>query len=147
MKKKSLIALVLVFSLILGLALTACGRSSGGSGGTKTLESVVASDSELREGIEEAAARENGLEIKIEGNELIYVYDLLAIEGADASSLKSDTVRASLEAGLDEQKSVFGGISKTLEDETKISGIKVTVTYTVGGDVIVSKTYTAADAD
>lgn len=147
MKKKSLIALVLVFSLILGLALTACGRSSGGSGGTKTLESVVASDSELREGIEEAAARENGLEIKIEGNELIYVYDLLAIEGADASSLKSDTVKAALEAGLDEQKSVFGGISKTLEDETKISGIKVTVTYTVGGDVIVSKTYTAADAD
>lgn len=147
MKKKSLLALVLVFSLILGLALTACGRSSGGSGGTKTLESVVASDSDLREGIEEAAAKEKGLEIKIEGNELIYVYDLLAIEGADEKDLKNDAVKAALEAGLDEQKSVFGGISKTLEDETKISGIKVTVTYTVAGEVIVSKTYTAADAD
>lgn len=102
MKKKSLLALVLVFSLILGLALTACGRSSGGSGGTKTLESVVASDSDLREGIEEAAAKEKGLEIKIEGNELIYVYDLLAIEGADEKDLKNDAVKAALEAGLDE---------------------------------------------
>lgn len=149
MKKKSLIALVLVFSLILGLALTACGKSSGGSGsgGKKTLETVVANDSELREGIEEAAAKEAGLEIKVEGNDLIYIYDLLAIAGTDEATLKSDLMKTTLSAALDEQKSVFGDICKTLESESGISGIQVIVTYTVGGDVVVSQTFTTADAN
>ena len=52
----------------------------------------------------------------------------------------------SLQKALDNAGPTFGGIAKTLEDATKISGIKVIVNYTYNGETMATQTFDSSAA-
>ena len=145
MKKTNYIALILIVCFAFCFALTACGKKPSG-GSTKTLESVATKDSSMLEEIKRNMEANEGLTIEIKGNDLIYTYDM-AVLGSDPDTLRSDAMKAALDAELDKQKAVFGNICKTIEDELGINGIQTIVNYTAGDELLTSKTFTSADAE
>ena len=78
------------------------------------------------------------MEVKAEGNKLIYSYkysDQINEENLSA-------VKENLESGLEIQASVFDGILKTLKDEMKISDPSISVRYlNADGSEILTKEY------
>ena len=87
-----------------------------------------------------------GLTIEIKGNDLIYTYDMTVLS-SDSEALKSDAMKTALADAIDAQKAVFGDICKSVEDETGITGIQTIVNYTAGEELLVSRTFTSADAE
>ncbi len=139
MKKKSIIVLFVVL-LVACLAMTACG-GNGGSDTPKeepTLESWIAEHPEEMDEVEV----QDGMEVSFDKNNLIYTYDISVIEGVTEENAKSETMIESLTEGLENESDTFMGIIDSLESETEITGITVTVIYTFKGDVLVEKTYT-----
>ncbi len=145
MKKTNYIALILIVCFAFCFALTACGKKPSG-GDTKTLESFVAKNSSMMKEFEKIMEANEGLTIEFKGNDLIYTYDMTVL-GSDTETLKSDIMKESLGKALDEQKAVFGDICKTVEEETGIQGIQTIVNYTAGEELLISKTFTSADAE
>ncbi len=138
MKKKSIIVLFVVL-LVACLAMTACG-GNGGSDTPKeepTLESWMAEHPEEMDEVEV----EEGMEVSFDKNNLIYTYDLSVLD-VDEETAKSETMIEALTEGLENESDTFLGIIDSLESETEITGITVTVIYTFKGDVLVEKTYT-----
>ena len=60
---------------------------------------------------------------------------------------KSDSIISALDQALGAAGDTFGGICKSIEESTEITGITTTVNYTWEDEVLVSKTFTSADAD
>ena len=145
MKKTNYIALILIVCFAFCVALTACGKKPSG-GDTKTLESFVAKNSSMMKEFEKIMDANEGLTIEFKGNDIIYSYDMTVL-GSDPETLKTDAVKDSLGAAIDEQKATFGDICKTVEDETGIQGIQTVVNYTAGEELLVSRTFTSADAE
>ncbi len=145
MKKTNYIALILIVCFAFCFALTACGKKPSGTG-TKTLESVAAKDSSIQESMKKEMEANEGLTIEIKGNDLIYTYDMTVLS-SDSEALKSDAMKTALADAIDAQKAVFGDICKTVEDETGIQGIQTVVNYTAGEELLVSRTFTSADAE
>lgn len=152
MKKNNYIALILIICLAFCFALAGCGKKPSGSDSnapaadTKTLESVATKDSKIQEELKKNMDANEGLVIEIKGNDLIYTYDMTVLS-SDPETLKSDAVKNALADAIEEQKSVFGDICKTLEDETGIQGIQTVVNYTAGEEVLLSRIFTSADAE
>ena len=158
MRMTKLAVLLLSLMLIMTMMLAACGNSGSSSGSeegtvteetteeTNTLESYLKTNEEMKKSIENAAADTDGMEIKVEGNSIIYSYKIEAVEGYDESA-DMEEVKKSLDEGLAEDKaaSTFGNICKSVEDATEISGISVVVEYLAGGEVISTRTFTSAD--
>ena len=158
MRRTKLAVLLLSLMLIMTMMLAACGSSGSSSGSeegtvteetteeTNTLESYLKTNEEMKKSIENAAADTDGMEIKVEGNSIIYSYKIEAVEGYDESA-DMEEVKKSLDEGLAEDKaaSTFGNICKSVEDATEISGISVVVEYLAGGEVISTRTFTSAD--
>ena len=145
MKKTNYIALILIICMAFCFALTACDKKPSG-GDTKTLESFVAKNSSMMKEFEKIMDANEGLTIEFKGNDIIYSYDMTVL-GSDPETLKTDAVKDSLGAAIDEQKATFGDICKTVEDETGIQGIQTVVNYTAGEELLVSRTFTSADAE
>ena len=152
MKKKSIFVLLLVLALTASVFMTACSKvskSKGGSGGEtaepETLEQYAVSNPEVQKSIDEAMS-ESEVEVEIRGNDVIYTYELSKMEGYTEDVAKDPDVVENLQKALDNAGPTFGGIAKTLEDATGISGIRVIVKYTFGGEELATQTFDASDA-
>ena len=139
MKKRTLL-LVMVFTLITAMLVTACGGKEA-----MTLEKYAKDNPEVQESIDSAMADSNVL-VEIKGNEIIYTFDLSNMDGYTEELVKDESVVSALESALEAAGGSFGGIAKSIEESTGIQGISTTVNYTWGDDVIVTRTFTAADA-
>ena len=144
MKKRILLVLL---AMLVGMAMvmTACGGGGASEEEPMTLEKYAADDAEIQESIDSAMADSNVL-VEIKENAVIYTFDLAAMEGYTEEIAKSDEIKAALESALDSAGATFGGIAKSIEEATQIEGISTVVNYTWGDEVLVTKTFTSADA-
>ena len=129
---------MLILAVFSTMVLTACG-------GSKSLEQYVADNPEMQKSIDSAKEGSN-VEIKIEGNEITYIFDLSKMDGYSEDIVKDEEVISSLETSLISSAPTFGGISKQLEEQTKVKGITTTVNYTWEDEVLITKSFTSADA-
>ena len=129
---------MLILAVFSTMILTACG-------GSKSLEQYVADNPEMQKSIDSAKEGSN-VEIKIEGNEITYIFDLSKMDGYSEDIVKDEEVISSLETSLISSGPTFGGISKQLEEQTKVKGITTTVNYTWEDEVLITKSFTSADA-
>ena len=97
----------------------------------------------LNEGLSEGTDYLSG---QIEGNEITYIFDLSKMDGYSEDIVKDEEVISSLETSLISSAPTFGGISKQLEEQTKVKGITTTVNYTWEDEVLITKSFTSADA-
>ena len=145
MKKKVLLVLL---AMLVGMTMimTACG---GGGGAAEeepmTLEKYVQGDASVEEAIDSAMNDSNVL-VEIKENSIIYTFDLSSMEGYTEELAKSEEIQAALQSALDSAGGTFGGIAKSIEEASGIAGISTVVNYTWGDEVVVTKTFTSADA-
>jgi len=139
MKKRTLIVF-LVMAVISALCFTACGGKE-----TMTLEKYVKDNPDIQESIDSAMTDSNVL-VEITGNDISYTFDLSKMDGYTEELAKSDAIVKALDEALGAAGGTFGGIAKSIEEQTKISGITTTVTYTWGDEQLVTKTFSSADA-
>ena len=132
MKKRSLKAIVCAAILVLGLAVTACGKA--------TLEDYVNSDefqTELSDMKTQFEGQGMTIDIQASENTLTYLY---TIEGAEAD----DETKATAESLLDALDTSMKDVAAQLEEETKIDDITVVVKWLAeNGDELASREYTA----
>lgn len=141
MKKRTFIVLM-IMALIASLCFTACGKKGGKA---ETLESYCKDNPEVQSQIDQAMADSN-VKVEIKDNEIIYTFDLSTMEGFTEEAAKSDAVKSALENALTQAGGTFGNISKNIEESTEITGVTTTVNYTWGDEVLVTKSFTSADA-
>ena len=144
--KKKLFVLLLAMLVGMTMIMTAC----SGGGGTSadepmTLEKYVAGDPEVEQSIEQAMTDSNVL-VEIKENAIVYTFDLSTMEGYTEELAKSAEIQAALQSALDSAGATFGGIAKSIEEASQIEGITCVVNYTWGDEVVVTKTFTSADA-
>ncbi len=140
MKKRTLIALIMM-TVITVLCFTACGKKEA-----MTLEKYCKDKPEVQESISKAMSDSNVL-VEIKGNDIIYTSDLASMEGYTEEIAKNDAVKKALGDALTAAGATFGNISKNIEESSKIEGINTIVNYTWGEEVLVTKTFTSADAE
>lgn len=138
MKKRSLIALLLCFVMMLSVFLTACGSP-------KTIEEYIDKNKDAAEEVQNAADTA-GLAVDFSGNDVIYTYDISTIDGVTEEVGKSDMMIEQLGAALDSQGNTFVGLCKQLEEESKIEGVQIIINYTFGEEVLVTKTFNSSGA-
>lgn len=143
MKKFILVLLAMLVGMT--MIMTACGSTGGSADEPMTLEKYVQGDAEVQQSIDNAMADSNVL-VEIKENAIIYTFDLATMEGYTEEIAHADAVKDTLQSALDSAGGTFGGIAKSIEDSTGIAGITCVVNYTWGDEVIVTKTYTSADA-
>jgi len=141
MKKKAITALLLIMTLCMSLALSACGNKKAEP---QTLEEYAANNEEIQNSIV-SAMKDSQVAVSIKGNDILYSYDLSNAEGYTEEIVKDEKVVESLQASLEKGAPTFVGIIKTIEEETGMTGIRVIVTYNFGDEEIASRTYTEND--
>ena len=146
MKKKVLLVLL---AMLVGMTMfmTACGGGGGGSTPEEpmTLEKYVKDDAEVQQAID-SAMNDSSVLVEIKENAIIYTFDLAAMDGYTEELAKSEEIQSALQSALDSAGGTFGGIAKSIEDASGIAGITTVVNYTWGDEVVVTKTFTSADA-
>lgn len=130
---KKLFAILLCFIMI--FSLFACGAK------VKTVEDYL-KDKDVQSQMDtlKETMKNSGIdmEVKAEGNKLIYSYKYS--DQIDEENLSA--VKENLESGLEIQASVFDGILKTLKDEMKINDPSISVRYlNADGSEILTKEY------
>ena len=130
---KKLFAILLCFIMI--FSLFACGAK------VKTVEDYL-KDKDVQSQMDtlKETKKNSGIdmEVKAEGNKLIYSYKYS--DQIDEENLSA--VKENLESGLEIQASVFDGILKTLKDEMKINDPSISVRYlNADGSEILTKEY------
>ena len=144
MKKKILFVLL---AMLVGMTMlmTACGGGSGAEEEPMTLEKYVQGDAEVQQSIDQAMADSNVL-VEIKENSIIYSFDLATMDGYTEELVHTAEIKDALQSALDSAGSTFGGIAKSIEDASGIAGITTVVNYNWGDELIVTKTFTSADA-
>lgn len=145
MKKK---VLLILLAMLVGMTMimTACGGSGGAAEEEPmTLEKYVQGDAQVEQSIESAMNDSNVL-VEIKENSIIYTFDLSTMDGYTEEIAKTEEVKAALQSALDSAGATFGGIAKSIEDASGLTGITTVVNYTWGDELVVTKTYTSADA-
>ena len=151
MKNKKIHAVMLLLILGFALLVTACGKSGGsessgaGTAKSNTLEQYAKENKEVQESIDKATS-DSDVEVSIKGNEVTYSYELSKMDDFTEDIANDSSVIDAMQSTLDSAGPTFGGIAKTLEDATGISGIKVTVRYTYKDEEIAAKTFDSSDA-
>lgn len=140
MKKRTLIVLM-IMAVITALCFTACGSKE-----TMTLEKYVQDNPDVQESIDSAMSDSN-VAVVIKENDISYNFDLSKMDGYTEELAKSDAIISALDDALTAAGGTFGGICKSLEESTEISGITTTVNYSWEDEVLVTKTFTSADAE
>ena len=138
MKKRTLVVL-LIMAVITALCFSGCSKEP------MTLEKYVQDNPDVQESIDSAMNDSNVL-VEIKENDISYTFDLSKMEGYTEDLAKSDEIISALEQALGAAGTTFGGICKSLEESTEITGITTTVNYTWEDEVLVTKTFTSADA-
>lgn len=139
MKKRTLIVFM-IMTLLTVLCFAGCSKEP------MTLEKYAKDNPEIQESIDSAMSDSNVL-VEIKENDISYTFDLSKMEGYTEELAKSDSIISALDEALGAAGGTFGGICKSIEDETEISGISTTVNYTWEDEVLVTKSFTSADAD
>ena len=144
MKKKVLLVLL---AMLVGMTMimTACGGGSSAPEEPMTLEKYVKDDAEVQQAIDNAM-NDSSVLVEIKENDIIYTFDLATMEGYTEELAKSNEIKAALQSALDSAGGTFGGIAKSIETASGIAGISTVVNYTWGDELIVTKTFTSADA-
>ena len=147
MKKRTFIVLM-IMAVVAAMCFTACGKKA-----PTTLESYVNDHPEVKEEIDEKLGTDElkGVTIDFSGNEMTYTYDISGMDNITEELAKSDTLKESLDAGLDQQSSTFVQLASTLKNSVKEDGVeletvKVTVVYTYEDYQITSRTFEADDS-
>ena len=140
MKKRTLIVF-LILAVITAFCFTACGSKE-----TMTLEKYVQDNPDVQESIDSAMTDSN-VAVVIKENDISYNFDLSKMDGYTEELAKSDAIISALDDALAAAGGTFGGICKSLEESTEISGITTTVNYSWEDEVLVTKTFTSADAE
>ncbi len=132
-------------AVLAAMCFTACGKKA-----PETLESYIDSHPEVKEEIDDKLGTDElkGVSIEFSGNEMTYTYDISNMENITEEIAKSDTLKESLNAGLDQQASTFTQLANTLKESVKEDGVeletvKVTVVYTFKDEQITSRTFEA----
>ena len=131
----------MIMAVITALCFTACGSKE-----TMTLEKYVQDNPDVQESIDSAMADSN-VAVVIKENDISYNFDLSKMDGYTEELAKSDAIISALDDALAAAGGTFGGICKSLEESTEISGITTTVNYSWEDEVLVTKTFTSADAE
>ena len=140
MKKRLSFILLMVLAIAIVMCFNACGKDE-----PMTLEKYVQDNSDVEESIDNAMAESNVL-VEIKENTIIYTFDLSKMEDYTEELAKNDAIKEALTKALDAAGATFGGIAKSIEESTEIQGISTVVNYTWGDEVLVTKTFTSADA-
>jgi hypothetical protein len=147
--KKRTFTLLMIMAVIAAMCFTACGKSS-----KATLESYVNDHPDMRTEIDEQLGSEDtaGVTVDFKGNEMIYSMDISGMDNMTEELAKSDSVKESLEAGLEQQSDAFeataASVLQSIRDEgEQIETVKVTVNYTYGDEVIATASFDADDDD
>ncbi len=123
MKRQKLTALLLIaIFAVTALVMTGCGPEA-----PTTLEEYIAQDEEMKAEIEQAAAN-NELEITVKENNLEYKFSYKEELKDEEVELMNKTLTEAIEA----QKDTFTNLVTSLEEETGLTGISVTLIYTDG---------------
>ena len=140
MKNGRLLKTLLAAAMIVMMLLTACGSKT-----ESTLESVAGDDPEIQTEIENSIDSDlkEGLSVEIQGNDIVYNYDLTAIEDFTDEDAKDESVKAALEAGMEEHAEEFKKVATDMTANTKVEGIRVIVNYNYGDEVIATSTFEA----
>ena len=146
MKKKSVFALLLAALLITSVSVSACSKKSEAPKKPKTLEEYAVNNPDVQKSIKEATSQSD-VEVDIKGNDVIYTFELSKMDEYTEEVAHDEAVVESLQKVLDGSGGIFGGVARTLEETTGISGIKVIVYYTYEGETIVTQTFDASDAE
>ena len=136
MKKKSLLTIITIFTLILSMSLSACAKKPD------TLEGFVKTNPDVQEQINSAAVDEN-MFVEIKGNDISFTYDLSNAAGASADSLKDATVQEGLQKLIEDSADRFKTICKEIESTSGLSGINLTISFVYEGETIATKTFSA----
>ena len=138
MKKKGIFALVITLIMMMSVIGAGCGSKA-----PETIEDYMKSDQEAMDQVEETA-NASGLDVSVSGNVITYTYDLTTIEDVDEETLRSDIMKEQLGTALDASADNFVGLCKQLEEESKIEGVQMVINYTIGDEVIVTRTFDAS---
>lgn len=147
MKKRTFIVLM-IMAVVAAMCFTACGKKA-----PTTLESYVNDHPEVKEEIDEKLGTDElkGVTVDFSGNEMTYTYDISGMDNITEELAKSDTLKESLDAGLEQQSGTFTQLASTLKNSVKEDGVeletvKVTVVYTYEDYQITSRTFEADDS-
>ena len=168
MKKKSLLVLLFAFVLSMAMFMTACGggsskdSSSQGNNDNKqeqqnaepetttkaelTLEDYLNQHQDIKQSAIQSA-EEQGVAIEFKGNELYYYFDLSKLEAYTEELAKNETTIAALDNALTAGKQTFGEVSRDMEKATGVKGVVTVVQYAWGDEILVSRSFTSADAE
>ena len=138
MKNRRLLTILLAISMTASMLLAACGSKA-----EPTLESVIKDDPEFQTEIEKMTDEnlQQGLSVDIKGNDIIYNFDLSAVDGFTDETAKDETIKAALEAGMEEHAEEFKKVAADMSANTKVEGIRVVVNYNYGDEVIATATF------
>ena len=140
MKEKRLLLILTAIAMAAVMLLTACGSKK-----ETTLESYVNDNEDVKTQLEEAvsANEQNGIKIEIQGNDIVYTFDLAALGGFSEELAKDASVKEALEAGMEENADDFKKVASEMTSTTGVEGIKVIVNYVYNDEVVATSTYEA----
>ena len=134
MKRKSLISIIMVMTLLMALMMSSCEKKP------ETLEEFVNSNEDSMEDIQKTAD-ESGLKVSIKGNEVTYSYDISDYDGMTEEIAKGDQMKKALEDALNDASATFTGLCGDLEEESGIEGVTIKVNYTYKDENLITKVY------
>lgn len=146
MKRKSVFALLLAALLIASLSMTACSKKSNAPKKPATLEEYAVNNPDVQKSIKESTSQSD-VEVDIKGNDVIYTFELSKMEDYTEEVAHDEAVVENLQKVLDGSGGIFGGVARTLEETSGVSGIHVIVNYTYDGETIATQTFDASDAE
>jgi len=140
MKGKRILAILIAITMAAAMLLTGCGKKD-----EATLESYVNDNEEVKEQLDEAVSsnEQNGLKIEIQGNDIVYTFDLSAVDGFTDELAKDSAVKEQLEKGMEEHAEDFKKVASEMTSTTELKGIRVIVNYVYKDEVIATGTYEA----
>ncbi len=136
MKKNFTRVIVCVLALACMLSLAACGSKM-------TVEDYVKSDAVQSQMDTLKGSLGEGMDIDVsaEGNKLVYTFTFGNLDGVD-----TETLSATLESGLEQQKSTFETVASQLKEAVKADDVSVLVEYVTGdGTALASKEFFPAE--
>lgn len=126
-------------ALAASLLVSACSKKP------ETLEDYAQRNSEISETISETN-ESSGVQIEINGNDIIYSYELSSIEGYSEEVVKNEAAVEALSDALDSSGENFVRICGSVEEAAGITGVRAIVSYTYKDKVVASRTFTADGA-
>ena len=145
-RKLAVILLVVVVAVGAGIGVaryvSTHNSSSGGSDYTLTLEDYINSNDAAKQQLVQSVEGTDVI-ISVEGNTLIYTYDLSASNSMTPEIAQSDELKQSLGETLDSSDEQFTELCAGLEKDTGISGVSVEVSFKYGNEVLLQRTYTS----